>query len=129
MGQRTAPEISVRTAAFWTGGAVGELRIAHCRACGLWLHPPQPACRRCRSRDIEPEPVSGRGTIYSFTISRRSWSPGLEAPYVIAEIELEEQPGLRLLSSVVDCEAIRIGLPVRVRFERAGEAWIPVFAP
>ncbi len=129
MQERTPPEIHERTAAFWTGGAVGELRIARCRACRLWMHPPQPACRRCRSRDIEPEAVSGRGTIWSYTISRRSWSPGLEAPYVIAEVELEEQPDLRLMAAVVDCREVFIGLPVRVRFERAGEAWIPVFAP
>jgi uncharacterized OB-fold protein len=127
--ERTAPEITDRTAAFWTGGANGELLIAHCQTCGLWLHPPRPVCRRCRGRDIRPEPVSGLGTVWSYTVSRYQWSPALEPPYVIAEVELEEQPGLRLLTTVVDCDEITIGLPVRARFELAGEAWIPVFAP
>jgi uncharacterized OB-fold protein len=127
--ERTAPEITERTAAFWTGGADGELRIARCQSCGWWLHPPMPVCRRCRGRDIRPEATSGLGTVWSYTISRYQWSPALEPPYVIAEVELAEQSGLRLLSTIVDCDDVRIGLPVRVRFERAGEAWIPVFAP
>lgn len=75
------------------------------------------------------EPACGRGTVWSYTINRYPWSPGLEPPYVIALVELEEQPGLRVLSTLVDCDAVEIGMSVRVRFERAGDAWIPVFAP
>jgi uncharacterized OB-fold protein len=127
--ERTAPELTDRTTAFWTGGANGELLIAHCQSCGLWLHPPLPVCRRCRGRDVKAEAVSGRGTVWSYTVSRYQWSPALQPPYVIAEVELAEQPGLRLLTTIVDCDAVTIGLPVRVRFEQAGDAWVPVFAP
>jgi uncharacterized OB-fold protein len=86
-------------------------------------------CRWCRSRDIVPEATSGRGTVWSFTVNRYPWSAAIRPPYVLAEVELEEQPGLRLLTSIVDCPDVRIGMPVTVRFERAGDAWIPVFAP
>jgi uncharacterized OB-fold protein len=67
--------------------------------------------------------------VWSFTINRYQWSPSLPPPYVIAEVELAEQPGLRLLTSVVGCDDVTIGMPVCVRFEQAGDAWIPVFAP
>ena len=84
--------------------------------------------------------MAGTGTVYSFTVNRYQWTPALRPPYVIAEVELDEQPGLRLLTSVVDCDEVTIGMPVRVRFEPASEApdakapdtsgtWIPVFAP
>lgn len=126
---RSAPIIDDHTQAFWTGGAVGELRIARCRSCDLWLHPPRPICWRCQRADIVPQSVSGRGTIWSFTVNRYKWSPDLEPPYVIALVELEEQPGLLLLTTIVDCDEVRIGMPVSVRFEQAGDAWIPVFAP
>lgn len=129
MSGRTPPAITERNAAFWTGGANGELLIARCQSCGWWLHPPMPACPRCRGRDVRPEVTSGRGTVWSYTINRYPWSPGLQPPYVVAEVELVEQSGLRLLTSVVDCEDVTIGLPVRVRFEPAGDAWVPVFAP
>ena len=129
MGGRTPPVLTEATAAFWTGGADGELRICRCQACGWWLHPPQPVCRRCRGRDIVSEPTSGRGTVWSFTINRYPWSAAIRPPYVLADVELEEQAGLRLLTSIVDCADVLIGMPVTVRFERAGHAWIPVFAP
>jgi len=129
MTERPTPAISERTAAFWTGGANGELLIARCQACGWWLHPPLPVCRRCHGRDIRPEAASGHGTVWSFTINRYQWSPSMPPPQVIAEVELAEQPGLRLLTSVVGCDEVTIGMPVRVRFEQAGDAWIPVFGP
>jgi uncharacterized protein len=129
--KRPPPVITERTAAFWRGGAVGELRIQRCQNCHWWLHPPLPMCPRCHGRELEPEVVAGTGTVYSFTVNRYQWTPSLEPPYVIAEVELDEQPGLRLLTSIVGCDEVTIGMPVRVRFEPAGEAadtWVPVFA-
>jgi uncharacterized protein len=134
--------ITERTAAFWRGGAAGELRIQRCQDCRWWLHPPLPMCPRCHGRALAPEAVAGTGTVYSFTVNRYQWTPALEPPYVIAEVELDEQPGLRLLTSVVGCDEVTIGMPVRVRFEPAAaptearatdtaadDAWVPVFAP
>jgi uncharacterized protein len=130
--KRPAPVLTERTAAFWRGGAVGELHIQRCKNCLRWLHPPLPMCPRCHGRELESEAVAGTGTVYSFTINRYQWTASLEPPYVIAEVELDEQPGLRLLTSIVGCDAVTIGMPVRVRFEPGGEdpgTWIPVFAP
>ena len=127
--ERPAPVITDRTEAFWTGGAVGELRIQRCQTCGWWLHPPRPLCPKCTGRDIQPEVSSGRGTVWSFTINRYQWAPGLVPPYVLAEVELDDQPGLRLLTAIVDCDDVVIDMPVHVRFEQAGDAWVPVFAP
>jgi uncharacterized OB-fold protein len=127
--QRPEPPITDRTAAFWRGGAAGELRIQRCQACRWWLHPPRPVCPRCQSRDLAPEVASGRGTVWSFTVNRYRWTPSLEPPYVIAEVELDEQAGLRLLTAIVDCDEVTIDMPVHARFEQAGEAWVPVFAP
>jgi uncharacterized protein len=127
--ERPSPVITERTAAFWNGGATGDLRIQRCQACRLWLHPPKPLCPRCQSRNLDGEVVSGRGTIWSFTINRHKWISGLEPPYVLAEVELEEQAGLCLLTAIVECDEVKINMPVRVKFEKAGEAWVPVFAP
>src|SRR5260370_42298478 len=93
---------------FGGGGGAGELRIAHCQGGGWGLHPPLPMCPHCHGRDVEPEAVSGRGTVWSFTVNRYQWTPSLEPPYVLAEVELDEQPGLRLLTSIVDCADVLI---------------------
>lgn len=126
---RTPPAVTERTAAFWTGGAGGRLLVARCRACGWWLHPPLPVCPRCRGRDIRPEATSGRGTVWSYTVNRYPWSPAPEPPYVLAQVELEEQEGLLVLTAIVGCDEVAIGMPVTVRFEPAGDTWIPVFGP
>jgi len=107
------------------------LRIARCQACGWRVHPPRPVCPRCRGSELRFEDVSGRGTVHSWTVNRYQWTPGMEPPYVLAEVELVEQEGLRLLTNIVGCaaEEVRIGMPVRVVFERAGDTWVPVFTP
>ena len=123
------PQITDDNGAFWTGGRDGELLIMRCTSCGYWVHPPSPRCPQCLSDTVEPQPVSGRGTVYTYTINRQAWVPGLDVPFVIAIVELEEQPGLRLMTNIVDCpvEEVEIGLPVEVAFVERGEAFVPVF--
>jgi uncharacterized OB-fold protein len=128
---RVAPPLTERTGDYWRSGADGVLRIVRCQDCGWRLHPPRPLCPKCRGRDIAFEPVSGKGVVYSCTINRYQWQPGMTPPYVLAEIELVEQEGLRILSNVIGCapEEVRIGMPVSVTFEQAEDAYIPVFRP
>lgn len=128
-----APEVSPLDEPFWHGGAEGELRITRCSRCRFLIHPPSPACPACQGRRLRAEPVSGRGTVFSWTVNHQQWDrsgPAAE-PYVIAIVELAEQPGLRVLSNIVDCapEAIVAGMPVEVRFRRDGEIHLPVFVP
>lgn len=128
---RPAPPLTERTAPYWTSGADAVLRIARCGPCGTYMHPPRPICPKCRADDVAFVPVSGKGTVHSFTVNRYQWTPELEPPYVLAEVELPEQPRLRVLSAVVGCpvDAVHIGMPVSVHFEQSGDAWIPVFRP
>lgn len=124
-----APTLSERSAPYWTGGANGQLLIGRCLRCGFWIHPPLPVCRSCRSREVGPAPASGRGTVHSWTVNRYKWAPELEPPYVIAEVELVEQPGLIVLTTVRAAD-ITIGMEVHVEFERAGdESYVPYFVP
>jgi len=53
----------------------------------------------------------------------------MPAPYVVALIQLDEGP--RLISNIVGCEpeAVEIDMPVRVRFEPAGDFLLPRFEP
>jgi uncharacterized protein len=124
-----APQVNDENRAFWTAGGTGELRIIRCNECGYYIHPPSPRCPKCLSDNVEPSPVSGRGSIYTYTVNRRAWSPGLEVPYVIAIVQLDEQPDLRLMTNIVGCSAdeVAIGMPVHVEFREQGEAFVPVF--
>jgi uncharacterized OB-fold protein len=128
---RVAPPPTERTAPFWTSGADGRLRILRCARCGRCQHPPLPVCPACHCPDMSWEPVSGRGTLWSWTVNRYQWIPSMPPPYVVAEVELAEQPGLRLLTNLVGADAadVRIGMAVTVCFARAGDAFIPLFRP
>jgi hypothetical protein len=130
-GGTPLPAVTPLNEHFWRGGATGRLLIQRCGACGFWLHPPTPACRRCRSTDVKPEPVSGRGRVRTFTVNHQPWFAALPPPYVIAIVELTEQPGLQFLTRLVDCDpqTIKAGLPVTVRFEPHGDVHLPLFAP
>jgi uncharacterized OB-fold protein len=75
--------------------------------------------------------VSGRGTVFTFTVNHQPFRPEVPPPYVIAIVELAEQAGLRVPTNLVGCELdrVRCGMPVRVRFERHGEVFVPLFEP
>jgi hypothetical protein len=128
---RILPEVTEESRPFWTGGLDGELRIHRCHACRQYFHPPVGACFRCRSRDVGPEPVSGRATVAAFTINHHHWLPDFPPPYVIAAVELAEQPDVRLTTRLVECEIddVRVGMPVEVVFDVQDDVAIPFFRP
>ena len=105
-------------APFWAGLRRHELVILRCGECRRWVHPPQASCPRCLSLQLAAEPVSGRGTVYSFTVANREFAPGVPPPYVAAIVELAEQDGLRFVTNLVNLAIgdVRIGMPVRVVF-------------
>jgi len=128
---RMLPRLTDQNRHFWQGGAEDELRLLRCRSCGTWIHPPSPLCPRCLGKQLGPEVVSGRATVATFTLNHQPWVPSPDHPYVIAIVELEEQPGLRLMTNIVHCpaEAVHIGMPVRVVFENQEDVWFPLFEP
>ena len=120
---------------FWASGADGRLRLAHCGACDRFHHPPQPVCPHCQDLDVEPQPVSGLGTVASYTVNHQPFMPGFEPPYVIALVEVDEDPTIRLCANIEDCsiDEVDIGMRVGVVFEEAANGdetiFVPLFAP
>lgn len=127
---RLLPKLSDDVAFFWTSGQDGVLRFLHCNACGDFVHPPAPVCRRCLSRDVSPAAVSGRGHVETFTVNHQQWIPGSDT-YIIAWVSIDEQPDVRLTTNLVDVDPadVRIDMPVRVVFEHVEDVWFPLFTP
>ena len=127
---RPLPALTPETEFFWTSGADGRLRFLRCGDCGYYVHPPTPVCPRCTSRRLTPDPVSGHGTVVTHTVNHQPWGL-LPVPYVIAIVELDEQPGLRLTTNLVGIEpdAVRRGLCVDVCFEHLEDVYLPLFQP
>jgi uncharacterized OB-fold protein len=132
---RLLPQLDERNTGFWTGGEQGELRITHCSDCGMWIHPPIPLCPGCHSKKVAAQATSGRGQVHTFTVNHQPWMPGPELPYVVAIVELAEDPSVRLTTNLVGVapEDVHIGMPVRAVFEHhadeLGDVWLPLFEP
>ncbi|HEU5474165.1 MAG TPA: bifunctional MaoC family dehydratase N-terminal/OB-fold nucleic acid binding domain-containing protein [Actinophytocola sp.] len=124
------PVVSRDTEFFWAGTARGELRIQRCGSCRAVRHPPGPGCPRCGA--LKPEYVvsAGLGEVYSFVVHHHPPVPGRALPFVVALVELDE--GVRVLAELTGVvpAAVRVGLPVRVSFERVDdELTLPVWRP
>jgi uncharacterized protein len=128
---RILPRVTENNGAFWTGGAEGELRIQRCQECHAFLHPPAVICPVCHSKRLEFEVVSGRATVFTFSVNHQPWMPGPELPYVVAIVALDDAAPVRLTTNIVNCdpESVEIGMPVRVIFEQHDDVWIPLFEP
>jgi uncharacterized OB-fold protein len=134
---RLLPTPTAETQPFWSGGEHGHLLISRCRSCRHFFHPPGPACWRCRSTDVAPEPVSGRATVVTYTVNRQPWIPGFDPPYIVAIVELADEPDVRLTTNIVGVpiDDMRIGLEVEAFFEEwpadddGDPVWVPLFRP
>jgi uncharacterized protein len=115
---------------FWTSGRDGLLRFLQCVDCRYLIHPPAPFCPSCHGRRTCPAVVSGRATVYSFTVNHQPWD-GIGDVYVIAVVELAEQPGLRLMSNIIDVDPsdVAVGMSVQVAFEDHDPVYLPMFRP
>jgi hypothetical protein len=116
----------------WRGFLGRRLLVDRCLECGHWFDPPRPMCPKCWSLRIEPSAVSGRGRVMWFTLLYQGL-PGArpDRPLPVAVVELEEQAGLRVDTTIVDCEPgdIACDMPVELRWAGTPEAPVPVFAP
>jgi len=126
---RPTPQITELNQYFWCGGKDGRLHILRCGGCGHYIHPYAARCPKCRGVDLAPQPVSGRGTVAGFTVNHQVWIQGVPVPYVVAIVELEEQSDIRLMTNLprTPIEDVKVGLPVKVYFEAAGEIFFPLF--
>jgi uncharacterized protein len=127
------PDPSRLTAFFWEAANRHELHILRCEN-GHYVHYPRLLCDRCQTQNLAPEAVSGRATLYSYTWTVQAFHPYWvdKLPYLVAVVELVEQPGLRLTTNIVDCpsEDLKVGMELQVTYrEVAPGLTLPMFRP
>ena len=99
--------------------AAGNLCIQQCDECGQWTHPARYYCPACASERFSFRPVSGRATVYSYTVSHFSVESTWKnlVPYVTIVAELAEGPRVIARTSSIAPDAIAIGMPLAIDVE------------
>ncbi len=134
------PDLSFEpTRAFWEAAAREELAVPRCASCGRWVWYPRERCPDCEADEMPWTPLSGRGTLFSWaSVERALFKPFAErAPYVTGLVAVEEDPRVRIVTTVVDCDpgALRVDMPVEVVFRELsfpgedGVVTAPFFRP
>ena len=117
--ERPQPTPDAATGPYWAAAHEGRLVMPRCDDCGKYHFYPHPLCPFCSSAKLVWTPVSGRASLYSFSIVHRAPSKAFagEVPYVVAVVQLEEGP--RMYSNVVGVpnDAVKVGDHVQVLFE------------
>jgi uncharacterized OB-fold protein len=88
------PHPNLETQRFWDATLEGRLELPRCTSCEFVIWYPRELCPECGSTDVEWFEASGRGEVYSFSVTRRMpgrW--GKAAPFVLAYVELDEGRG------------------------------------
>ena len=114
---------------FWEGARRHKLLLQRCTGCGVLRHPPAPACNECGSLEWEAVEASGRGTVFSWIVSKHPTRPDDE-PRIVAVIELEEGIGMVSNLQEVDIAEVRNEMPVEVCFVEFDDGLVlPQFRP
>jgi len=130
--RKPLPRIDEESRGFWEALQRHELYVQRCRSCSTTRFYPRAVCTVCMSSEVEWVRCSGRGTVYSFTVTHQNQAPGFreELPYVLAIVELDEGP--RVMTNIVGCaaDAVKIGMAVEVVFEDVtGDVTLAKFQP
>jgi hypothetical protein len=103
-------------------GEKPALIASRCPRCGEHFFPKRAICLACGQVGLEETYLTGPGKIWTFTIARMT-PPGslIEAPYVVAQVELPEKVIVQSVLSDCDVDSVRVDMPVELVLEKVKE--------
>ena len=124
-GEKQRRVVPLREGVFRIPQSSGEkpaLIASRCPRCGAHFFPRRAICLACGHQGLEEALLSARGRIYTFTIARQT-PPGslIQAPYVVAQVELPERVVVATVLSDCDVDSVRIGMDVEMVLEKVKE--------
>ena len=130
--EKPIPPINIWSEPYWKAAREGKLLIQQCEKCGRHIFYPRLACPFCFSDHVKWVEVTGKGTVYSFSVVENNAPSAFigDMPFVIAIVRLEE--GVQLMTNIVGCDPkeVRCEMPIEVVFEKLNdEITLPKFKP
>ena len=100
-------------------GEKPALIASRCPRCGEHFFPKRAICLACGQVGLEEAYLTGPGKIWTFTVARMT-PPGslIEAPYVVAQVELPEKVIVTSVLSDCDVDSVRVDMPVELVLEK-----------
>ena len=122
------------TQPFWDAAKDHRLVAAKCAADGTVVMPPTGYCPKCRGTEMEWVDLSGRATLYTYTVVRHAVIPAVTQtlPYVIGIVKLPDADDVKMITNIVDCDVdeLKIGQELEVVWhEHSPEFTLPLFRP
>ncbi len=99
-----------------------RLRIiaGRCDGCGTLAYPQRPVCTKCGGDAFTDQPLSGEGTLYTFTVVAGGGAPAefddqqvMTGDIVSGVVELKEGP--RIMVQIADADPDRLEIGTRMR--------------
>ena len=120
---RFTPSPDGLVAEFYAHLARGELRLQRCDGCGTWRHPPRVLCGQCGSSAWQWAAASGRGVVYTWTVTHQALVPPFaeDVPYAVVVGALDEGPRLVTAVRGVAPGELALDLPVELRIARVSD--------
>ena len=132
--EKPLPDPTFDTKPYWDAAKKHELHMQKCDKCGRLRFPPRPVCAHCQSMQATWVKLSGRGTVFSYSVISHAVGKGFQAdvPYINILVEPVEQKGVRIPSNLVGCkpEDVKINMAVEAVFDDVTpEVTLPKFKP
>jgi uncharacterized OB-fold protein len=128
--QKPLPEPTLDSQPYWDSLQDHKLKLQKCSDCGKIRHYPRPVCDACFSMKTDWVEASGKGKVFSWTISYHPFHVGFkeDIPYILVTVDLDE--GVRLISQLKGgkAEEMKTGMPVEIFYDDVSEGiTLPMF--
>ncbi|MBB4285185.1 Zn-ribbon domain-containing OB-fold protein [Roseospira goensis] len=110
------------------GAGTGQrlrLEAGRCRSCAALVYPQRPQCPGCGDDAFDTAPLSGTGTLYTYTVIAGGGAPAefddqqtMTGPLTVGVVALTEGPHVIAQIADADPETLEIGMPLRAVVRR-----------
>lgn len=119
MSFKPLPVATETSQPFWDALRDHQVSIQQCDDCQTWVFYPRQHCTHCLSDKLTWKPVSGNGTLYSYTLARVPTDPAFadEKPQKMAVVQLDEGPRINSTLVYLEEDEIKVGMRLKAVFD------------
>lgn len=118
MSNKPVPIATEISAPFWNALRERQVKMQQCDDCGHWVFYPRTNCNACLSPRLTWKPISGKGTLLTYTLTRIPTMPDFtdEMPQKLAVVQFDEGPHVNTTLVGLEPEDIKIGMRLKPVF-------------